>query len=331
MNAFDLPGLRIAVLVPCYNEEHAIGRVIQDFRRCLPSAAIYVFDNNSLDRTSEVAHAHGAIVRRERLQGKGYVVRRMFADIEADIYVLVDGDATYDASSAPEMIRELIRENLDMVTATRVTDEKAAYRRGHRFGNRLLTGLVSTIFGDRVEDMLSGYRVLSRRFAKSFPAMARGFETETELTVHALELRMPTSEIKTPYFARPEGSHSKLSTYRDGARILRMVLFLIKEERPVVFFSTLWAVLVGVALIIGIPIVAGWIETGLVPRFPSAILATGLVILGFLSLMSGIILDSVSLSRREVRRFAYLAHPSVVTAVEGARAEEQERRHRRVA
>jgi len=280
----------------------------------LPGARIYVYDNNSTDRTVETAKAHGAAVRRERLQGKGYVVRRMFADIEADVYVLVDGDGTYDARSAPHMIEVLLSEGLDMVTATRVSNEADAYRPAHRLGNHMLTGLVSYIFGKRIGDMLSGYRVLSRRFVKSFPAMARGFETETELTVHALELRMPVAEIATPYFARRPGSHSKLSTYKDGARILRMVMLLVKEERPLQFFAGAAVMLMLTAVVLAIPIIVEFLVTGLVPRIPTAILATGLMLLGFLSLTSGVILDSVGLSRREARRFAYLSIPGVLTS-----------------
>ncbi len=224
--------MRTAVLIPCYNEEAAIAQVVNDFRRVLPEAQIYVYDNNSKDRTTEVARQAGAIVRREPLQGKGHVVRRMFADIEADVYVLVDGDATYDAESAPRMIQKLLDEQLDMVNGARVTEIKEAYRAGHRFGNWMLTTMVATIFGNRFKDMLSGYRIFSRRYVKSFPALATGFETETELTVHALELRMPTDEVETPYKDRPVGSVSKLSTYRDGFRILWMIGVLVKEERP---------------------------------------------------------------------------------------------------
>ena len=242
----------------------------------------------------------------------------MFADIEADIFVLVDGDATYHAPSAPGMIAALLAENLDMVTATRLSEESSAYRRGHRWGNRMLTGLVSRVFGRRISDMLSGYRVLSRRFVKSFPANARGFEPETELPIHALELRMPAGEVETPYFSRPEGSQSKLSTYKDGLRILRTVTLLVKEERPLPFFSAASAVLAIAALLLGLPVVTHWLETGLVPRFPTAILATGLVVLAFLSLASGVILDSVVLSRREARRFAYLGIPGPLAAAEAA-------------
>lgn len=297
---------RIAVLVPCYNEEKSIGRVISEFRAALPSATIYVYDNNSSDDTARIAAAGGAIVRREPIQGKGSVVRRMFADVEADVYILVDGDATYHAPSAPAMIERLLADGLDMVTGNRVTDEHDAYRRGHRFGNLMLTGIVASVFGRQITDMLSGYRALSRRFVKSFPAMSRGFETETELTVHALELRMPIAELDTPYGARPPGSHSKLSTYRDGIRILRMIVRLVKDERPLAFFSILSALLFIIAVGLATPVVLTWIETGLVPRLPTAILAIGIVILSFLTLSCGIVLDSVALGRRETRRFAYL-------------------------
>lgn len=295
------------MLLPCYNEEKAIGRVVSDFKRVLPNASIFVYDNNSIDRTMEEAREAGAMVRREPRQGKGHVVRRMFADIEADIFILVDGDATYDADSAPKMINLLLNENLDMVTAVRIHKDPAAYRRGHRFGNVWLTGLVSLIFRGSVSDMLSGYRVLSRRFVKSFPAAARGFETETELTVHALELSMPTGEIKTPYFPRIDGSQSKLSTYTDGIKILRMIMLFIKDERPLPFFTLISAVLLFVSIVLGTPLVIEWLQTGLVPRLPTSILATGIALLSFLSLASGIILNSVALSRREVRRFVYLS------------------------
>ena len=271
----------VAVLIPCHNEEVAIGKVVRDFRSALPDACIYVYDNNSKDRTAEVARDAGAIVRRETLQGKGNVMRRMFADIEADVYVLVDGDDTYDAASAPRLIGELLQNNLDMVNGLRQCEAKEAYRLGHRFGNSLLTGTVSKLFGDRFLDMLSGYRVFSRRFVKSFPALASGFEIETELTIHALELRMPTAELPTPYRARPEGSMSKLRTFRDGFRILRTIAALVKRERPLSLFGGLCALLVGAAVILGIPIVNTFLETGLVPRFPTAILATGFVLLGF--------------------------------------------------
>lgn len=298
---------RIAVLIPCFNEEAAIASVIADFKSALPTADIFVYDNNSTDNTREVALDAGAIVRSEQLQGKGNVVRRMFADVEADAYVLVDGDGTYDATSAPRMVEMLLQQSLDMVNGARVATTAQAYRPGHAFGNRLLTGTVAAIFGDRIKDMLSGYRVLSRRFVKSFPALATGFETETELTVHALELRLPIAEVDTPYRDRPAGSQSKLRTFRDGFRILRTILLLVKEERPLMFFSTVGSVLVAVSLILALPLLSEYLATGLVPRFPTAILATGLMIVAFTSFVTGLILDTVTLSRREMKRLHYLA------------------------
>lgn len=300
----------IAVLVPCYNEEAAIGKVVQDFRTALPDATVYVYDNNSSDRTIEAARAAGAVVRSEPLQGKGNVMRRMFSDIEADVYVLVDGDDTYHAPSAPLMVKRLWDEQLDMVNGARVTDIVAAYRPGHRLGNQVLTGLVAQIFGHRIQDMLSGYRVFSRRFVKSFPALASGFETETELTVHALELRMPLAEIKTPYKDRPEGSVSKLRTYRDGFRILRTILVLVKEERPLPFFASIFALLTAFSLALAVPIFLTYFNTGLVPRLPTAVLATGTMMLAFLSLMCGLILDTVTHGRREMKRLRYLSIPA---------------------
>lgn len=301
---------RIAVLVPCYNEEAAIAKVVVDFKAALPGAIVYVYDNNSKDRTVEVARAAGAVVRQEPLQGKGNVVRRMFADIEADVYVMVDGDDTYHAASAPDLVRKLVDEKLDMVNGARVTQIEAAYRPGHRFGNVLLTSLVTMVFGRRTNDMLSGYRVFSRRFVKSFPALAGGFETETELTVHALELRMPLAEVETPYKDRPPGSVSKLSTYKDGFRILWMITRLVKEERPMQFFGIAAAVLAVLALALGIPVVVTFMETGLVPRLPTAVLSTGLIILSFLSLACGFILDTVTRGRREMKRLRYLQIPA---------------------
>ena len=302
---------RIAVLVPCYNEEAAIAQVVADFRRVLPEASLYVYDNNSRDKTVDVARAAGAIVRSEPLQGKGNVVRRMFADVEADVYVLVDGDATYDAESAPKMIRALLDGPLDMVNGVRVTDIAKAYRPGHKFGNWLLTSMVAWIFGNRFTDMLSGYRVMSRRYVKSFPALAAGFETETELTVHALELRMPITEIVTPYKDRPEGSVSKLSTFRDGFRILWTIMVLVKEERPMQFFALLAALFAVVSITLMLPIVGAYFDTGLVPRLPTAVLSMGLMILGFLSLSCGVILDTVTRGRREMKRMRYLNIPGV--------------------
>lgn len=303
------PKRRIAVLIPCYNEEVAIAKVIRDFQAALPEAKVYVFDNNSRDRTIDVARKEGAVVRQVSLQGKGHVVRRMFADIEADAYVLVDGDATYDAGSAPQMVERLWAGSLDMVVGRRVTEEKAAYRHGHRFGNWLLTSCVALLFGRAFTDILSGYRVFSRRFVKSFPALATGFETETELTVHALELRMPIEEIDTPYGARPEGSVSKLNTYRDGWRILVTILKLFRQERPLAFFGALTGVLGLLALGLSAPLFLTYYQTGQVPRFPTAILAMGIVVLAGLSSVCGLILDTVTRGRHEMKRLIYLQIP----------------------
>jgi glycosyltransferase involved in cell wall biosynthesis len=301
----------VAVLIPCHNEALAIPKVVADFRAALPDATIHVYDNNSTDGTEAAARAAGATVRRETLQGKGHVVRRMFADVEADIFVLVDGDDTYEAAAAPNMVRLLLDDGLDMVIGTRVTDIAAAYRPGHRLGNRVLTGMVATIFGNRVTDMLSGYRVFSRRFVKTFPALATGFETETEFTVHALELRMAIGEIRTAYRDRPAGSTSKLRTYTDGARILRTIVILVKEERPLQFFSLCALALLLAGIGLGIPVVTDFFATGLVPRLPTAVLAMGFVLLSFLSLAAGLILDSVTRGRKEAKRLAYLAVPGV--------------------
>ena len=301
---------RVAVILPCYNEAVAIGRVIAAFRAALPEAAIYVFDNNSADDTVSVARAAGAVVRHERKQGKGHVVARAFADVEADVYVMVDGDDTYDAADAPRMVAMLLDGRLDMVTGTRVTEIAAAYRRGHRFGNVMLTGAVRWVFGRGITDMLSGYRVFSRRFVKSFPAMAQGFETETEFTVHALELSMPLGEVETAYKDRPAGSASKLRTYVDGMRILRTILVLVKNERPLEFFGVAGLVLLLGGLLIGLPVVVVFLQTGLVPRLPRAILALGMVLLSFLSFSSGLQLASVARGRREMKRLAYLAIPA---------------------
>jgi glycosyltransferase involved in cell wall biosynthesis len=308
-------GLRVAVLIPCYNEELAIARVVDDFRACLPHAAIYVYDNNSRDRTMAVAKAAGACVRSERRQGKGNVVRRMFADIDADIYVLVDGDDTYDPAAAPTMVRRLVEGQLDMVTGARVTEGEGAYRKFHKFGNRVISDLVHWIFGEGVSDVLSGYRVFSRRFVKSFPALAAGFETETEFTVHALELKMPIDEVETRYRERPAGSESKLRTWSDGIRILRAIVGLLKEDRPLQFFAAAGAVLFLAGISFGIPVVLEFLNTGLVPRLPTAVLATGLVLLSFLSLGCGLILDSVAHGRREIKRLAYLSLAPVPPAL----------------
>lgn len=301
---------RIAVLLPCYNEEAAIAQTIAGFRAALPSAAIYVYDNNSKDRTIEVARAAGAIVRSERIQGKGAVVRRMFADIDADIYVMADGDATYDAASAPSLVARMVEEQLDMVVGQRVSEAELAYRRGHRFGNAMLTGMLAKLFGRSFTDILSGYRVFSRRFVKSFPVLSVGFEIETEISVHALELKMPCAEIATPYYARPEGSTSKLSTYSDGWRILRTIIKLYRIERPLWFFGAIAGLFAALALLLSAPLIFTYLETHQVPRFPTAILSTGLMLLAALNLFTGLILDTVVRGRQEVRRLAYLALPA---------------------
>lgn len=305
MNQLQSP--RIAVLLPCFNEEAAIAATIAGFRAALPSATIYVYDNNSRDRTREVAAQAGAIVRSERQQGKGHVVRRMFADVDADVYLMADGDLTYDPSSAPAMVDMLVAEQLDMVVGTRRHDEKDAYRGGHVLGNKVFTGLLSGLFGRSFSDIFSGYRVFSRRFVKSFPVLSSGFEIETEISVHALELRMPVGEIETAYSARPEGSQSKLSTYSDGWRILKTIVTLYRIERPVLFYGTIGALLISAALILAAPLVSTYLQTGLVPRFPTAILVTGMVIVAVLCFFAGLILDTVTRGRREVRRLAYLA------------------------
>jgi hypothetical protein len=302
------PALRhidIAVLIPCFNEASTIGDVVKSFRVALPNARIYVYDNNSRDNTAAIAREAGAIVRREPLQGKGHVVRRMFSDIEADVYVMVDGDATYDAAAAPRLVSRLIETQADMVVGARITEEKEAYRAGHRFGNKMLTGMVAWIFGDRFSDMLSGYRAFSRRFAKSYPALASGFETETELTVHALELDMITAEVQTAYGARPAGSASKLSTIRDGIRILATIGRLMRDERPLFFFGAVAGLLMLTALGLGAPVIAEYVGTGLVPRFPTAFLGATLAVMAAVSLVSGIILETVALGRREMKRLAY--------------------------
>jgi len=306
------PEPRIAVILPCYNEEAAIAETVRGFRSALPQATVYVFDNNSGDRTMACAREAGAVVRSETRQGKGHVVRRMFADVDADIYVLADGDGTYESADAPSLVARLRGEQLDMVVGSRLTTyEGEAFRRGHRFGNDLLTGFLGMCFGRTFTDILSGYRVFSRRFVKSFPALSRGFEIETELSVHALELRMPIAEVVTAYKARAAGSASKLRTYRDGWRILMMILNLFKRERPLAFFSIIAGALALAALLLAYPIFITYVETGLVPRFPTAILATGLMILSSLSLTSGFVLDIVTHGRREMKRLAYLSIPPV--------------------
>ena len=297
---------RIAVLIPCYNEEAAISMVVGDLKAALPAADIYVYDNNSEDNTSEMARAAGAIVRNEPRQGKGNVVRRMFADVEADVYVLIDGDGTYDATTAPSMIRKLVEEGLDLVSGRRIATRGAAYRSGHVIGNRLLAGLTAMMFGVKLFDLLTGYRVMSRRFVKSFPSTAGGFGIETELTVHAARLLMPMAEMDIRYKERPHGSVSKLNTWRDGLRILSTIVGLLRRERPLVFFTVICALLVLLSLAFGIPVVVEYVETGLVPRLPTAVLSTGLMVLAFLSLASGLILDTVTRGRWELKRLAYL-------------------------
>ena len=306
----------IAVIIPCFNEGGTISAVVSKFRLALPDARVYVFDNNSTDDTSAVARTAGAIVFAEPRQGKGNVVRRMFADVQADVYVLVDGDDTYDAASAQKLVSVLTQERHDMVVGTRVPVDKGSYRRGHAIGNRMITGMVRWIFGRRVTDMLSGYRVLSRRFVKSFPALSSGFEIETELTVHALELGIPFCEIPTPYYERPSGSKSKLSTFRDGWRIIATIVKLVKGERPLAFFGWIGVLLAAVSIFIAIPLWITFMETGLVPRLPTAVLATGLMLLAFLGFVCGLVLDIVTKGRQEMKRLAYLRFPASPAAPE---------------
>jgi glycosyltransferase involved in cell wall biosynthesis len=303
--------MRVAVLVPCFNEEAAVATVVADFRKALPTAEVFVYDNNSSDRTVAVAREAGAQVRSERRQGKGHVVRRMFADVDADIYVLVDGDATYDAASAPRMIDRLLSERLDMVVGFRVDQVEGAYRHGHRSGNRILTGFLSWVFGRTFKDILSGYRVFSRRFVKSFPVLSDGFEIETELSVHALELALPVAEIETPYCARPEGSFSKLNTWRDGFRIFGTILKLYRSERPLRFFIAIGVILALTSIALAIPIIVTYLKVGVVPRLPTAVLSMGLMILAMLSVSSGLVLDTVTRGRREMKLLAYLSQPAM--------------------
>lgn len=302
--------LRVAVIIPCYNEEITIGKTVTNFKSALPKASIYVYDNNSQDRTAEIARAAGATVRCETQQGKGHVVRRMFRDIEADFYIMVDGDDTYDANLAQKMLKEALCGPFDLVNCIRREAEQTAYREGHRLGNLLLTGVVRQIFGSRIKDMLSGYKVFSRRFVKSFPTLSAGFDIETELSIHALELSLPISHIEGNYRGRPEGSVSKLRTYRDGWRILMLILRLIRHERPLIFFGTLTGLMAGIALALSEPIFATYMETGLVPRLPTALLATGIMLLSAVSLATGLILDTVTRGRQEFRMLAYLQYPA---------------------
>ena len=303
------PEPRIAVLLPCYNEEATVGATVAGFREALPGATVYVYDNNSTDRTRVVAEAAGAVVRAETQQGKGRVVRRMFADIDADVYLMADGDLTYDPKAAPAMVAMLLSEQLDMVVGTRRHEAEEAYRGGHVLGNKLFTGLLAGLFGRSFTDIFSGYRAFSRRFVKSFPVLSSGFEIETEISVHALELRLPVGEVETRYLARPDGSESKLSTFGDGWRILNTIATLYRVERPVLFYGGIAALLLAGALILAVPLAVTYIETGLVPRFPTAILVTGMTIIAVLCFFAGLILDTVTRGRREMRRLAYLAFP----------------------
>jgi glycosyltransferase involved in cell wall biosynthesis len=298
---------KIAVLVPCYNEEATVAKVVEDFHGALPAAEIFVFDNNSTDNTGSVAGASGAVVFLETRRGKGFVVRRMFSDVEADLYVLVDGDATYDAPSVRLMIRRLLDGRLDMVVGSRIESEQAAYRAGHRTGNRLLSAFVALIFDSALTDVLSGYRVFSRRFVKSFPVLSGGFEIETELTIHALQLGLAIDEIPTPYCARPAGSVSKLNTWRDGLRILLTIFNLYRAERPLAFYTSVGAAAAIVSIGLAIPIVMTYLEIGLVPRLPTAVLATGLMLSALLCTAVGLILDTVTRGRREMKLLAYLS------------------------
>jgi glycosyltransferase involved in cell wall biosynthesis len=302
---------RVAVLVPCYNEALTIAAVVRGFKDALPFSTVYVYDNNSRDGTSDVAAAAGAMVRAETRQGKGHVVRRMFADLDADVYIIVDGDNTYDAASAPALVEQLMSGPFDLVNGARIDGAKAAYRPGHRFGNWMLTALVTRIFGTASRDMLSGYKAMSRRFVKSFPALSTGFEIETELLVHALELGIPTAEIETPYRERPEGSQSKLRTVHDGVRILRLIMRLVKEERPFAFFSSLAFILMLVSIGFALPVISDYLRSGLVPRLPTAVLSTGLMLSAIIAFFSGLILDTVTRGRREMKRLHYLANAGV--------------------
>jgi len=307
--------LEVAVIIPCYNEEGAIARVVIDFQMYLPGASIYVYDNNSTDNTIDEARDAGALIRKEYRQGKGFVVRRMFADVDADVYVMVDGDDTYDISAAPKLVNVLIEEDMDMVIGLRSPEDDSAYRKGHKLGNKVLTGLVQIIFGKGFDDILSGYRVFSRRFIKSFPQFASGFEIETELTIHALQLQMPTAEVATRFKNRPEGTESKLKTLSDGFRILLTIYRLLKQGRPMLTFAVFGTVLTVGSIVLAYPILLEFIETGLVPRFPTAILSTGMMILGFLSYTCGTILDIVTKGRQEAKRMSYLSIPSTQSLI----------------
>jgi glycosyltransferase involved in cell wall biosynthesis len=312
----DATQLKIAVLLPCYNEGLVIGTVIERFRMAMPGAKIYVYDNNSSDASVDVALRAGAIVRREPRQGKGFVVRRMFADIDADIFILCDADETYDAAAAPTLVEKLLDEGLDMVVGARIDTGGTAYRPAHKFGNWMLTSLVRSMFGGGFSDMLSGYRVFSRRFIKSFPLMSQGFEIETELTIHALQLEMPMIEVPTHFKDRVPGSESKLQTLSDGTRILWTIVTLLKQERPFYLLGLSALVLFSLSLLCGYPVIVQYLQTGLVPRLPMALLSTGIMILAFLSLFSGLILDTVTRGRQEVKRLRYLEFQGIHAAIE---------------
>lgn len=299
--------LRIAVLLPCYNEGKAISQVVGQLKTTLPSAIIYVYDNNSTDDTSQQAHLAGAIVRKEPKQGKGQVVRRMFSDIDADIYLMMDGDGTYDVASAPKLIQALIDEQLDMVIGTRAQNEQA-FRKGHQFGNKIFNMTLKTLFQSNFTDIFSGYRVFSKRFVKSFPALTTGFDTETELSVHALEINCPCQEIETPFFERALGTASKLNTFKDGFRILWRMCFLFKEVKPFYFFGIIALVFFLLSMGLGYPVIKTYFLTQWVYKVPTAILAAALMILSFISFTCGLILSSVSYARREMKKLMYLNH-----------------------
>ena len=311
-------GLDVAVIIPCFNEGETVDRVVRGFAAALPHARIYVYDNNSTDHTAAIAEAAGAVVRAERLQGKGNVMRRMFADVDADIYVMVDGDDQFDPGSAAELVQALVDEQLDMVTGVRVAEHEGAHRGGHAMGNRLMTGLVGRLFGRHISDVFSGYRVLSRRFVKSFPALSTGFEIETELTVHALELNMPIGERPAGFRARPVGNPSKLHTLRDGLRILWTIARLVQRERPLPFFGSVGAALCALSIGLAVPLFITFYETSLVPRQPTAVLCAAIMLVAFLSFTAGLILDTVTHHRREARVLAYLRFPSIASKLEEA-------------
>ena len=300
--------MNISILIPCYNEEKTIAKVVSDCKKYIPEANIYVYDNNSTDKTIQMAQKAGAIVHKETMQGKGNVVRRMFADIDADIYVMIDGDATYDVSSIPNLIKILKEENLDMVVGARKEAGENCYRIGHRFGNKVLTKLVEVFLQYKLQDMLSGLRVFSKRYVKTFPAESRGFEIETELTVYALSRRLPIKEVQTKYFSRPQGSYSKLSTYKDGSQILKTIALLIKEERPLLFFSIVAFIIFVIGLGLAVPIFIEFKNTGLVPRFPTAILASSLMVCSLISFFIGVVLDTVVAAKKEISRAIYLRY-----------------------